>query len=102
MAALDPRIIEQLCPIEITKRFEKVAVFHYENTVVSESMVEGVESIKPFSVPLFAAITPASSPLVITPWVPDLEEPLASEFDSFYDGICVIYKEIVEFVECDM
>jgi hypothetical protein len=51
-------------------------------TTYAESVVQSFQGIEPLAIPFLGSIAPPASPFAIAPWVPDLQEAFAAEFNS--------------------
>jgi hypothetical protein len=95
MGTLHPCFIKQLRAVEIPKRRQEITIFHNEHAVVPEPVVERCEGVEPLACPFFAAVTPSACPFASAPWVAQLEELFAAEFDSFDYCVCVIWYRLL-------
>jgi len=114
MAAVHPSLVEKLSSLNGLEMFQEIYVFHDKYPIVLFKKRSETGKLSEYARPApkpwlkaFRAsshspshsllITPTSSPFTLSPWVPYLQEFLATKIDTFKDGVrmsCSRFKGI--------
>ena len=84
-------------PTSSIKYFKNELTFHHELSIISKTMVELLQYVKPFSGPLFRSITPSACPFGLSPRVPKHYKSLTLAFFGTQNGVSMASMQTINF-----